>query len=918
MTVGPSLSGSHGRGRLDRRALGGKLLEQGTTLGRDWSLPALRPKPAEPVVDPQVASARARVEGLRREVAFLTEQVCVKRQQVPAEWRKDHARQVGLLSRETEILGIRVRSLIELLLPQHSESWQSWVTELAGPADAPISAVDSLPDAAWSRNSNLGDQLRRKLQTVGLDSAAASKLLAPKMNEQILMAVESKLQRKLQDLKAQIITVQGDLERTLTSVKYEELAISQLESQQRAGSVSVKAQKAISNEWREDTELLSSELSTLGDIFPFLPNPDDSRMEDIDATDSLGHKVDGGGVTRESLVQLRTTLYRFVKENQRLLQAVKKAQQQKRFFEVKYKGTAFEMTRTQRSGKVADAWDYAHGAGSKYGPLEPGEQYKGVCVDERSDADLEFVASIVRRHGEFPWDSVHRQSNERRNKLITFLCREFATYCDRCHALYSLVEDLQELHTFRDLDLAMRFLIDTICRSVRAARATCWMLDERRGIAWTKTAKGSGLADITVDLNSGFIGACYRERRPINVADAYADPRFNRELDKQSGYRTKAVLCVPCIAQGEVRAIMQVVNKISASSSSFGENDANVLTVLGHSMVETLAVVEKHGNSTGEKRRQDIVLDAVDSMFYEAHSKRHFLQVCKDRIAQLFKASSSAIFLCHKDFLSRQLVSIDGEVDVTDSEMNRGICGATARSQKRMFLENARKDARYCPGVDIEMPPNGRLYSAPIVNWATKRVTAVIQWVCGERSSIQFGDDGTFNEGNDSHEEVLQQYLLIIECAIQQLWPIEHRVYRTLVERNQLSKYVISELQEKFSGRSTGIALSADSAARYIQRYFRHKLQRKLETEKRKRASITPKMLSAVGRAATTANVAKLSMPPVAARTAQSPAVHELNIGVLRRASLRLPGMTRRFSSLVGNKPSSPSAGSDENASTGT
>lgn len=54
------------------------------------------------------------------------------------------------------------------------------------------------------------------------------------------------------------------------------------------------------------------------------------------------------------------------------------------------------------------------------------------------------------------------------------------------------------------------------------------------------------------------------------------DERFNREIDVQTGYRTKALLCMPIKdASGEVVGVAQVINKCGGESS-FTEIDEKV------------------------------------------------------------------------------------------------------------------------------------------------------------------------------------------------------------------------------------------------------------------------------------------------------------------------------------------------------
>jgi adenylate cyclase len=48
----------------------------------------------------------------------------------------------------------------------------------------------------------------------------------------------------------------------------------------------------------------------------------------------------------------------------------------------------------------------------------------------------------------------------------------------------------------------------------------------------------------------------------MNISDPYADPRFNREVDRKTGYRTHSILCTPIVNRdGEKLGVLQVLNR---------------------------------------------------------------------------------------------------------------------------------------------------------------------------------------------------------------------------------------------------------------------------------------------------------------------------------------------------------------------
>jgi GAF domain-containing protein len=57
-------------------------------------------------------------------------------------------------------------------------------------------------------------------------------------------------------------------------------------------------------------------------------------------------------------------------------------------------------------------------------------------------------------------------------------------------------------------------------------------------------------------------GAAFMSGHVLNIPDAYADPRFNREIDRHSGFRTGNLLNVPVIDRtGDRLGVVQVLNK---------------------------------------------------------------------------------------------------------------------------------------------------------------------------------------------------------------------------------------------------------------------------------------------------------------------------------------------------------------------
>jgi putative ABC transport system ATP-binding protein len=70
------------------------------------------------------------------------------------------------------------------------------------------------------------------------------------------------------------------------------------------------------------------------------------------------------------------------------------------------------------------------------------------------------------------------------------------------------------------------------------------------------------MGEIRIPLGSGIAGAVAQSGEAIRIDDAYSDSRFNPEVDKQTGFRTKSILSLPVKnLEGEVFAVAQLLNR---------------------------------------------------------------------------------------------------------------------------------------------------------------------------------------------------------------------------------------------------------------------------------------------------------------------------------------------------------------------
>ena len=124
-----------------------------------------------------------------------------------------------------------------------------------------------------------------------------------------------------------------------------------------------------------------------------------------------------------------------------------------------------------------------------------------------------------------------------------------------------------------NIDLIMEKMADFATNLLQADRCSIFFYDEIKNELWTKVAQG--IDEIRICAKKGIAGYAALSKEIQIVADAYDDNRFNQEIDKQTGYRTRSVLAVPMVDQNNnTLGVFQVLNK---KDSVFTDNDARLL-----------------------------------------------------------------------------------------------------------------------------------------------------------------------------------------------------------------------------------------------------------------------------------------------------------------------------------------------------
>ncbi len=168
--------------------------------------------------------------------------------------------------------------------------------------------------------------------------------------------------------------------------------------------------------------------------------------------------------------------------------------------------------------------------------------------------------------------------------------------------LKTIVEASKLINSSIEADSLFNSILAVARRELGVERGTLYFVDQAKGEIWSKIAEGLEVKEIRLPMGKGIAGSVAETGQPVILYDAYSDPRFDRSLDKTSGFRTRSMLCVPIRnREGRIVGVLQLLNK---KQGSFGPSDLDFLGAISDHMAIAMENATLH-LSLLEKNRME-------------------------------------------------------------------------------------------------------------------------------------------------------------------------------------------------------------------------------------------------------------------------------------------------------------------------
>lgn len=289
------------------------------------------------------------------------------------------------------------------------------------------------------------------------------------------------------------------------------------------------------------------------------------------------------------------------------------------------------------------------------------------------------------------------------------------TLSRKLHEAEVLLEVSHRLAAIDSLDDILEALVEMATVELNAERGSLFLNDPATDELYSVIAKGNFRRRIRIPNSEGIAGHVFNHEEAVCVDDAYNDPRFNREVDQQTGFTTRNILCVPIrTVKQEVIGVAQILNKKEGGFSVQDQELLEAITTQASIILESAEYIERMQIS---RKKELEFLDIVADITSEIDLGTLLRKVMSEA-TKMLQAERSTLFL--NDEKSDELWSLVGEgIGATEIRFpnHLGIAGTVFTTGRSVNIPHAYADLRFNPAFDKQTGFFTRsILCTPVVN----------------------------------------------------------------------------------------------------------------------------------------------------------------------------------------------------------
>ena len=237
-----------------------------------------------------------------------------------------------------------------------------------------------------------------------------------------------------------------------------------------------------------------------------------------------------------------------------------------------------------------------------------------------------------------------------------------------------------------DLGALLQRVMEEATKMLDADRATLFLNDEKTNELFSRVAMGEGIGEIRLPNTAGIAGTVFSSGKTMNIPHAYADLRFNPSFDKQTGYFTRSILCVPVTNKdGKVIGCTQVLNKSGGKFTNEDESRLKAFTqqvsiaLENAKLFEDVSKSRKYNESMLSSMSNGVI--TIDSEGKIVTCNKSGLKILKINESEIIEKSAESFFSKSKKWIHEKIknvsqskeseIIVDTEIEVLNKDNNK-------------------------------------------------------------------------------------------------------------------------------------------------------------------------------------------------------------------------------------------------------
>lgn len=261
-----------------------------------------------------------------------------------------------------------------------------------------------------------------------------------------------------------------------------------------------------------------------------------------------------------------------------------------------------------------------------------------------------------------------------------------------------LLDISRKMSAIDSLDTVLNVLVEMTTAELGAERGSLFLNDPETNELYSRVAQGNFQHEIRMLNTSGVAGYVFTTGEGTIIHDAYADPRFNRSVDEQTGFVTHSILCVPIkTAKGETIGVAQTLNK---KKGRFNASEMVLFEAMlrqGSLALQSAQFIERLENI----RKQELEFINIVSEMTSDIKIGSLLRKVMSEATRMLNAERSTLFL-HDEKTNELWSEVGQGLESMQIRLpsHVGIAGAVFASGKTVNIPYAYADLRFNPAFD--------------------------------------------------------------------------------------------------------------------------------------------------------------------------------------------------------------------------